>query len=184
MKVQTTVTCQLSVFIKLIEYNFNVTTELLDLKSMSGRTTGKDIFESFDMVVGNFINEDFKYGKLSSVCTDGAPAMCGQKTGLVGELRKNNILVPVHHCIIHQEALCAKSARLHPVMKFITEMVNFIRGGARALTHRKFRNILVEVNAAYPDLSLFCDVRWLSAGDCLKRFFALRNEILSFLFLR
>ena len=45
MKVQTTVACQLSIFIKLIEYNFNVT-ELLDLKSMSGRTTGKDLFLS------------------------------------------------------------------------------------------------------------------------------------------
>ena len=91
-----------------------------------------------------------------SIGTDGAPAMCGQKTGFVGELRKNNILVPVHHCKIHQEALCPKSARLHPVMKSITEMVNFIRGGTRALTHRKFRNFLEEVKAAYPDLSLFC----------------------------
>ena len=94
------------------------------------------------MVVGNSINEDFKYGKLSSVCTDGAPAMCGQKTGLVGELGKTISVVPVHHCITHQETLCAKSARLHPVMKFITEMVNFIRGGARALNSQKIQKYL------------------------------------------
>ena len=57
-------------------------------------------------------------------------------------------------------------------MKAITEMVNFTCGGARALTHRKLKNFL--------DLPLFCDVRWPSAGDCLKRFFALRNKILVF----
>ena len=79
------------------------------------------------------------------------------------------------------ESLYTKSARLHPVMKSITKIVIFVRDGDRALTHRKFMNFSIEVNAAYPDLSLFCDVRWLSAGDCLKNFFALRNEILVFL---
>ena len=172
---------QLFIFIKLIDYSFNVTSELLDVKATSGRTTGKDIFQTFDTVVGNFIDGESKYEKLLTVCTDGAPAMCGQKSGFVGKLRKINIFVPVHHCIIHQESLCAKSARLHPAMKSITKTVNFIRGGARALTHKRFKNFLTEVNAAYPDLSLFCDVRWLSAGDCLKKFFALRNEILVFL---
>ena len=35
---------QLSIFHQLIDYSFNVTTELLDVKAMSGRTIKKDIF--------------------------------------------------------------------------------------------------------------------------------------------
>ena len=66
-------------------------------------------------------------------------------------------------------------------MKSLTKIFNFFRDGARTLTHRKFKNLLTVINAAYPDLYLFCDVRWLGAGDCLKNFFALRNEILVFL---
>ena len=90
-----------------------------------------------------------------------------RKVFFFGHLRKNNIFILVHHCIIHQGTLCAKSSTLHPVMKSINKFVNFIRGGARALTHRKYKSFLTEVNAAYPDLSLFCDVRRLSARDCL-----------------
>ena len=50
-----------------------------------------------------------------------------------------------------------------------------------SLNTQKIQEVLTKVNAAYPDISLFCDVRWLSAGDCLKNFFVFRNEILVFL---
>ncbi|CAH1965859.1 unnamed protein product [Acanthoscelides obtectus] len=55
------------------------------------------------------------------------------------------------------------------------------KGGNRALTHRKFRDFLAEVDATYGDLLLHTGVRWLSAGKCLQRFFALRKEIPIFL---
>ena len=74
---------QLSIFIKLIDYSFNVTTKPLVVKAMSAMKTGKDIFQTFDTVVGNFIDGESKYEKLSTVCTDGAPAMCGQENGML-----------------------------------------------------------------------------------------------------
>ncbi|XP_076298592.1 general transcription factor II-I repeat domain-containing protein 2B-like [Lasioglossum baleicum] len=52
--------------------------------------------------------------------------------------------------------------------------------GLRGLL-RKFRLFLESVDAIYNDLSLYCEVRWLSAGKTLERFFALRKEILEFL---
>ncbi|KAG5875647.1 hypothetical protein JTB14_003491 [Gonioctena quinquepunctata] len=63
------------------------------------------------------------------------------------------------------------------VTKVVVEITDIIRGGNRALTRRKFRNFLAEVNATYGDLLLHTDIRWLSAGNCLPRFFALRMEI-------
>lgn len=61
-----------------------VTEELLGLKSMHGNTTRKDIFEE----VSKCINEmSLPWHKLVALTTDGAPAMCGQKSGLVGRIQ-------------------------------------------------------------------------------------------------
>lgn len=64
-------------------------------------------------------------------------------------------------------------------MKIVTKVVNSIRGGIRS--HRKFKTFLENVDAAYNDLLLHSQVRWLSAGKTLERFFALRKEIPQFL---
>jgi hypothetical protein len=37
------------------------------------------------------------------------------------------------------------------------------------------------LEAEYGDISLYCEVRWLRAGNCLQQFFVLRNDILAFL---
>ena len=66
-------------------------------------------------------------------------------------------------------------------MTVVVKITNFIRGGNNSLSHRLFKDFLKECQAAYPDLPLHCDVRWLSAGKCLKRFFAIRKEIPLFL---
>jgi hypothetical protein len=45
-----------------------------------------------------------------------------------------------------------------------------------------FVNFLEENDASYDgDLLLHSQIRWLSAGKCLERFFALRREIRLFL---
>ncbi|KAG5862518.1 hypothetical protein JTB14_030125 [Gonioctena quinquepunctata] len=67
------------------------------------------------------------------------------------------------------------------VMKVVVKITDIIEGGNRALTHRKFRDFLAEVDATYGDLLLHTDIRWLSAGNCFQRFFGLRKENLIFL---
>lgn len=64
-------------------------------------------------------------------------------------------------------------------MKFVTKVINFLRGGKKALIHRQFKNFLEEVEANLKDLSFQCESRWLSSGK--EQFFCLRNEILRFL---
>ena len=74
------------------------------------------------------------------------------------------------HCIVHQEALCAKSGlrQLEDVMKVVTEIVNFI--AARTLNKRQFKSLLNEVNSVYNGLLLYKSVRWPSRGCVLERF--------------
>jgi hypothetical protein len=121
--------------------------------------------------------------RLSAVTTDGAPAMCGNKTGLAGPVKKHcadlNAQPLTYHCIIHQEALCSKTLKMQHVMAVVVKTVNFIR--ARSLNHRQFKTLLAETDAEFLDLPYHTEVRWLSRGVVLEKFYALRNEIGSFM---
>ena len=54
---------------------------------------------------------ELKWDKLCGVTTDGAPAMTGERKGMASmmcaKVRESGEAVKMH-CIIHQEALCAK----------------------------------------------------------------------------
>ena len=54
------------------------------------------------------------------------------------------------HWIIHQEALCAKSANLVDVMSVVVKVVNSIL--SRSLNHRQFHALVDEVDVQYGDL--------------------------------
>ncbi|XP_037129559.1 general transcription factor II-I repeat domain-containing protein 2A-like [Syngnathus acus] len=83
------------------------------------------------------------------------------------------------HCIIHQQALCSKIMRFGNVMSDVVRIINHIR--SRALKHRQFRDFLAEIESEYEDVLYFTEVRWLSRGKVLKRFFELRAEVKAFM---
>ncbi|KAK5643169.1 hypothetical protein RI129_007014 [Pyrocoelia pectoralis] len=87
----------------------------------------------------------------------------------------NNCTPMAFHCIIHQQHLCAKQLNLEYVMTVFVKSVNFII--SRALNHRIFKEFLKEIECEYDDVLYHSEVRWLSRGKILKRFFALRHEI-------
>ena len=80
---------------------FEIIGELLDLCLMKGIKREQDIFGEVDSVLVKF---NFPKDKLS-----GETAMTGKQNGFVSLMHKS---VPheviTHHCIIHQEQLCAK----------------------------------------------------------------------------
>jgi hypothetical protein len=84
-----------------------------------------------------------------------------------------------YHCIIHQEALCAKARPFEHVMNVVTKIVNSIR--AAPLQHRIFKALLEDVEDKPTDLLLHTEVRWLSRGKVLSRFLALIEAIKDFL---
>ncbi|KAJ8039675.1 General transcription factor II-I repeat domain-containing protein 2A [Holothuria leucospilota] len=86
------------------------------------------------------------------------------------------------HCIIHMEALCARSATLNDVMNVVVKTVNFIR--SKGLNPRQFQELLRETEGAYGDLLYYCEVCWFSLGDVLTRVYHLRNEIAEFMELK
>uniref|UniRef100_A0A8C6UL32 Uncharacterized protein n=1 Tax=Neogobius melanostomus TaxID=47308 RepID=A0A8C6UL32_9GOBI len=173
-------TAQLLIFLRGIDDNFCITEELLDLSSLKGTTTGKDMFEA---VSDSIDKMGLQWEKLCGVTTDGAPAMAGERKGMASmvcsKVQESGGETVKMHCIIHQEALCAKIVGLSDVMNTVVKTVNTIR--ARGLNHRQFQAFLSEVDAEYGDLLYHSEVRWLSRGAVLHRFFSLRSEIDTFL---
>ena len=82
---------------------------------MKGTTTGADILKAL-LQCTNSMSLDLS--TLVSVTTDGAPAMIGKNKGAVALLQKHledlgrNEKISKVHCLIHQEALCAKTTNL------------------------------------------------------------------------
>lgn len=89
---------QLLIFARNVNSSFEVDEELLKMVSLHDTTKGMDIFNGVHSVVDD-------YGglcKLSSVVTDGAPAMQGRHTGFAGLLQQSGVNCRILHCIIHQ----------------------------------------------------------------------------------
>ncbi|XP_023221595.1 general transcription factor II-I repeat domain-containing protein 2A-like isoform X1 [Centruroides sculpturatus] len=173
-------TAQVIVFIRSVSLDFIVNEEFLGMASLSGHTTGADLFTSL-LSVCNKSALDFD--KLSSIATDGAPSMVGCENGMV-TLLKNHLgdrqkeLVQ-YHCIIHQQQLCAKKLGFERLLKDVYDTVNLIR--RHGLNHRLFTSFLEEIDADYADLPTYTEVRWLSKATVLKRFVELLGPIITFL---
>ncbi|XP_042272649.1 general transcription factor II-I repeat domain-containing protein 2-like [Thunnus maccoyii] len=169
-----------SFFLRGVDDTFYITEELLDLQSLKGTTTGKDIFEA---VSDSIDQAGLQWDKLCGITTDGAPAMTGEHKGMASlvcaKVRESGGEAVKMHCIIHQEALCAKTVQLGDVINTVVKTVNIIR--ARGLYHREFQAFLSDVDAEYGDLLYQSEVYWLSRGSVLQWFYSLRSNIGKFL---
>jgi len=173
-------TAQLLIFLRGVDSDMNIREELLDLKSLKGQTRGADLFYNVCSAVNDM---KLTWSKVSGIITDGAPAMAGEHSGLSTLICKKvsdegGDAVKLH-CIIHQQVLCAKHLPFDHVMKPVAKAINFIR--SKALRHRQFQQFLNDIEAEYGDVLYHNDVRWLSMGSALRRFFSLKGEIGQFL---
>ena len=177
-------TAQLAIFVRGVDSNFNVFEELLSIASLKNRTTGEYMFKAFKNVMEFY---DLRFKNLAGVATDGAPSMIGKHSGLAAFLKKQegidkNTFID-YHCIIHQENLCAKTLQFDAVMKMGNTVVKFI--WAKTLNHRQFQNFLTsEWEADHGDVIYYCDIRWLSRANVLKRIAELKDPIQEFMTLK
>ena len=95
--------------------------------------------------------------------------MCGIKKGFVGRLKQlcaeNEISEPMFlHCIIHQQALCAKYVHISCALNPVINMENLIR--SHGLNHGQVREMLKETDTESVDLPYYTAVGWISCGKC------------------
>uniref|UniRef100_A0A3P9K523 SPIN-DOC-like zinc-finger domain-containing protein n=1 Tax=Oryzias latipes TaxID=8090 RepID=A0A3P9K523_ORYLA len=171
---------QLLVLIRGINADMEITQELAGLETLRGTTKGEDLFAAVSRVLEKY---NLSWDKMVGITTDGAPAMIGKKAGLTALISQKvsecGGKVAQYHCILHQEQLCAKTIGLADVVRDVVKIINCIR--SKALSQRQFRAFLDEVDAQYKDILYHQEVRWLSRGTVLKRFFELRQLIAEFL---
>ena len=99
---------QLAIMVRGID-QFKITEDFLTMSNLHGTAAGRDIFN-------NLLKE---LEKLSRICSDGAPAMTGEHTVLIGLLLKSRVLVvpPIaYHCVVHKESLGAQRLKMGHVM--------------------------------------------------------------------
>ncbi|XP_059138487.1 general transcription factor II-I repeat domain-containing protein 2A-like, partial [Physella acuta] len=134
--------------------------ELLGLLPLSGQTRGEDIADAVQNCLEDY---DIDINKIVSIATDEARIMTGIHNGVTTILRqKINREILTFHCIVHQEALCARTfpTEMVEVMDLVIKISNSIL--AKALYHRKSKEFLEELESHYSDLLMYNKVLWLS----------------------
>ncbi len=166
-----TETAQLVIYLRGVDRDFCISEELFDMKSITSTATGKDLFEAVSCAIESM---NLHWAKLCGITTDGVASMvCNKVRESGGEAVKM-------HCIIHQEALCAKAIQMDDVMTTVVKTIHVIR--SRALNHRELRAFLSDIDAVYGNMVYDSNnAWWLSRGSALQRFYSLRSEIDQFL---
>ncbi|XP_037122184.1 protein ZBED8-like [Syngnathus acus] len=151
--------------------------ELLFARQLETDTKGESVFR----VVDDFFKEkDIPLSNILACATDGAPSMVGRHRGFISFLKKAVPGVLTVHCVIHRQHLVAKnlSGRLHKSMSTVITAINKIK--AHALNSRLFRQLCTDNDEEFERLVLHTEVRWLSKGNCLRRFYSLFDTVVEF----
>lgn len=165
-------------YVRFINEQKESTEEMLFARSLTTDAKGSSIF---NVLKEYFEEKDIPLSNVSACATDGAPAMSGRHAGFLAHLKKEVPGVITIHCVIHRQHLAAKklSGILHETLQLVINGVNKIK--ASALHDRLFRQLCHENDEEFERLLLHTAVRWLSKGNCLRRFFELFETVTEFL---
>ena len=177
---ETTDVAQLSQLLVYVRFAgpSSIEEEMLFCKPLETTTTAEDVF---NVVSTYFDNNDMKWENLVGICTDGAPAMLGCRSGFIARMKRRSPNAVGSHCVIHREALAAKT--LHPGMKdkltVIIRIVNFFK--TSAVNTRLFSKLCKDMHSDHETLLFHTSVRWLSKGNVVARVYEMREELTVFL---
>ncbi|GFR24566.1 general transcription factor II-I repeat domain-containing protein 2 [Trichonephila clavata] len=112
-------TAQVLIYIRGVDKSYEVHEELLDMYSIHGTTTGRDIFKGVEMAINQ---KNLRWKNLKCITTDGGKNMSGKDKGVVALVSKavendGGSKPLVLHCIIHQQSLCGKCLDMSEVLK-------------------------------------------------------------------
>lgn len=170
--------CQLLVFIRFLNDNKKFEEELLFSQELETTSKGEDVM---DLISQYLEKHGLMWQKLAGFCTDGAPAMLGSRSGLAALIKTKNPSAITTHCVIHRQALAAKTLPkcFAIAMNTAIKVVNFIKNSA--LNTRLFKKLCSDMNSEHETLLFHTEVRWLSKGNMLSRLYELREELQIFL---
>ena len=119
---------QLCVYVRNI-HEEHLEDEFLLCKSLDTKTAAKDIFNKIDSF---FEEHNIQWKHVIGVCTDGAPAMLGCRSGFLTLMKEKSPNVAGTHSIIHCQALMVKTMpdELSHVLDKVIKTVNFIKANA------------------------------------------------------
>ena len=80
--------------------------DFLFCETIDGRTTAKDVFTKVDSF---FQSQSLKWNNLCGICTDGAPAMLGCRSGFQTLVKQVSPRTTGIHCTIHRQVLASKT---------------------------------------------------------------------------
>ncbi|KRZ61862.1 Zinc finger BED domain-containing protein 5 [Trichinella nativa] len=168
---------QLIVYARFISNN-TIEEELLFSEPLKTTTNGADVFQAVSQF---FEVNGLMWEKLVGVCTDGAPAMLGSRSGFVKMVKSKNPSIFAMHCVIYRQALVAKTLPddLRDDLNFAVEVVNYVKSSA--LNARLFAALCESLNADHMALLYHTEVRWLSIGNILGLIYELREAVAEFL---
>jgi hypothetical protein len=168
---------QLLVFVKYIHLE-DIKEEFLFCRALKTSTKSEDVMVMIRLF---FENKELQWENLCGVCTDGAPAMLGSRSGFQKKVKDLAPQAKGSHCMIHRFALATKTLPklLQEVLDSLIKIVNYIKSSA--LNTRLFKEFCKDMNSDHEALLFYTAVRWLSKANVVERVFELKDELKSFL---
>ncbi|XP_078495350.1 protein FAM200C-like [Ciona intestinalis] len=96
---------QLLVYVRFVGSS-SIEEEMLFCKPLETTTKAEDVF---NLVATYFDNHCLSWEKLVGICTDGAPAMMGSRSGFIVRMKQKSPGAVGTHCVIHTEALATRT---------------------------------------------------------------------------
>ncbi|KAF2362659.1 hypothetical protein FHG87_006583 [Trinorchestia longiramus] len=148
-----------------------VVQELLFAKELETETRDEFIFAVVELF---FKERGIPMENIIACTTDGAPALTGKYKGFLSYLKKAVPGVFTIHCVIHRQHLVAKNLSSDCLSKSLDDVIKAVNEiKCQPLNSRIFKELCHENGEEFDRLLLHTEVRWLSKGNCLKRFFFL-----------
>ncbi|XP_025424433.1 zinc finger BED domain-containing protein 5-like [Sipha flava] len=131
--------CQLLVYCRFI--NEQPIAELLFSQALNSTSKGSDVLSTIDIF---FDQNGLSWKNVVGVCTDGAPAMLGSRSGFVSLAKNKNPSIIGSYCVIHRQALAAKTlpSELKNVLEVCIKVVIYRPSGPQSYKHNTNRSMV------------------------------------------
>ena len=159
-------------------HNMQAQEEMLFAISLPADTRATTVFNAVERF---YEEKEIPMQNILQCATDGAAAMVGKHRGFIALMKKKIPGLVAVHCVIHRQHLVARnlSAELHHSLNVVIKCINKIK--ARSLNDRLFRKLCHDNDEDFERLLLHTDVRWLSKGACMSRFYSLYDSVIELL---